>query len=160
MKETALDTSALALQLAQDKRFRKNLLSAVDHSLEAGRRAHRGRLLAAAQRMAADQALQREVRQALADLQRAYGRFESKKRSHKLRNAGLFAVGLAIALWAVRDRLGWSSSQVLPQAEKRPASLEDLSKDELYRRAQEADIPGRSEMSKEEIVSALRAKNH
>lgn len=31
----------------------------------------------------------------------------------------------------------------------------DLTKDELYRRAQEADIPGRSSMNKEELAEAL-----
>ena len=34
----------------------------------------------------------------------------------------------------------------------------DLTKEEL-RRAQEADIPGRSEMSKEQLVDALRARS-
>jgi DNA end-binding protein Ku len=33
--------------------------------------------------------------------------------------------------------------------------LEQLSRDELYRRAQDADVPGRSSMSKEELVGAL-----
>jgi len=33
-----------------------------------------------------------------------------------------------------------------------------LTRDELYERAQEAEIPGRSEMSKDELVEALRAK--
>jgi hypothetical protein len=40
----------------------------------------------------------------------------------------------------------------------RSGSLEDLTRDELYARAQEAEIPGRSEMSKDELVEALRAK--
>jgi DNA end-binding protein Ku len=33
--------------------------------------------------------------------------------------------------------------------------LEDLSRDELYERAQEADVPGRSSMSRDELVKAL-----
>jgi DNA end-binding protein Ku len=33
--------------------------------------------------------------------------------------------------------------------------LEDLTRDELYERAKEADVPGRSKMSKEELVEAL-----
>jgi DNA end-binding protein Ku len=33
--------------------------------------------------------------------------------------------------------------------------LEDLSRDELYERAQKADVPGRSSMSREELVKAL-----
>jgi hypothetical protein len=34
-----------------------------------------------------------------------------------------------------------------------------LRKEELYARAQETDIPGRSEMSKEQLVEALRARS-
>ena len=33
--------------------------------------------------------------------------------------------------------------------------LGELSRDELYERAQEADVPGRSSMSKDELVEAL-----
>ncbi|MFC4060173.1 hemerythrin domain-containing protein [Planomonospora corallina] len=36
------------------------------------------------------------------------------------------------------------------------ADMEDLSKEELYRRAQEADLPGRSSMTKEELAEALQ----
>jgi hypothetical protein len=38
-----------------------------------------------------------------------------------------------------------------------PASLTDLSKDELYERAQSADIEGRSTMSKAQLITALRS---
>ncbi|TML43704.1 MAG: hypothetical protein E6G19_11350 [Actinobacteria bacterium] len=41
----------------------------------------------------------------------------------------------------------------------RAAALEGLTREELYARAQEADIPGRSEMSKQELVEALRVKS-
>ncbi|TMM34702.1 MAG: hypothetical protein E6F93_02695 [Actinobacteria bacterium] len=37
--------------------------------------------------------------------------------------------------------------------------LEDLTREELYERAQAADIPGRSEMSKQQLVDALRVKS-
>jgi hypothetical protein len=37
-------------------------------------------------------------------------------------------------------------------------SLEQLTRNELYRRAQAAEIPGRSEMSKAELIAALRAR--
>jgi DNA end-binding protein Ku len=37
-------------------------------------------------------------------------------------------------------------------------SLEDLSRDELYERAQEADVPGRSSMSKTQLAGALSRK--
>jgi DNA end-binding protein Ku len=36
-------------------------------------------------------------------------------------------------------------------------SLTELSKDELYQRAKKADIPGRADMSKEELIEALEA---
>ena len=35
------------------------------------------------------------------------------------------------------------------------ADLDDLSRDELYERAQEADVPGRSSMTRDELVKAL-----
>ena len=37
--------------------------------------------------------------------------------------------------------------------------LEELTKDELYERARAADIHGRSEMSKEELIAALRERS-
>jgi Rho termination factor-like protein len=37
------------------------------------------------------------------------------------------------------------------------SNLEDMTKDELYERAQKADIPGRSEMTKGELIKALRS---
>ena len=40
----------------------------------------------------------------------------------------------------------------------RNGDLEKLSKDELYERAKEADIKGRSDMSKEELVEALKGR--
>lgn len=39
----------------------------------------------------------------------------------------------------------------------RGANLEDLTKDELYERAQKADIQGRSDMTKDELIKALRS---
>ena len=39
------------------------------------------------------------------------------------------------------------------------AALEDMSRDELYQRAQDADIPGRSSMTKDELIAALAAKS-
>jgi hypothetical protein len=55
-KESAASASALALALAQDKRFRKRLLSAIEHGSEAGRRTRRGLgLSGAAARLATDE---------------------------------------------------------------------------------------------------------
>jgi hypothetical protein len=38
-------------------------------------------------------------------------------------------------------------------------NLEERTKDELYNRAKELDIPGRSAMSKPELVTAIRSAN-
>ena len=45
---------------------------------------------------------------------------------------------------------------IQPDDDGRPASLDDWSKTDLYERAQELDIEGRSSMSKRQLVSALR----
>ncbi|HEY7207184.1 MAG TPA: hypothetical protein VH416_03000, partial [Gaiellaceae bacterium] len=56
VKETAVNASELALLLAQDKRFRKRLLSAIQHGSEVGRRARRETgVMASVRRLAADQ---------------------------------------------------------------------------------------------------------
>lgn len=179
IKENALRASELALQLAQDKKFRKRLLSAIKHSSEAGRRTRRGLgLTGAISRFASDQALQAELRGARDDLQRAYGRLEAKRHTHKLRKLTLLA-GLAslAAVPQLRERVtsvignlpkksqrlcGFANRRRSDDSRKgpsRPRTLEDLTKEELYARAQEADIPGRSEMSKEQVVEALRARS-
>ena len=44
-----------------------------------------------------------------------------------------------------------------PLYRARASNLEDMTKDELYERAQKADIPGRSEMTKAELIKALRS---
>ena len=46
---------------------------------------------------------------------------------------------------------------VEPDESGRPASLDNWTKAELYERAQELDIDGRSAMSKRELIRALRA---
>ena len=43
------------------------------------------------------------------------------------------------------------------EREGRDGDLSRLSKDELYELAKEADIPGRADMSKQELVKALKA---
>jgi hypothetical protein len=42
--------------------------------------------------------------------------------------------------------------------DSRERSLEELTKEELYERAQAAEIEGRSTMSKDELVRALKAR--
>jgi hemerythrin-like domain-containing protein len=48
-------------------------------------------------------------------------------------------------------------TQLLPEAEQ-AGPLIDLTKDQLYELAQDKDIEGRSKMSREELISALRAR--
>ena len=172
-RESAANASALALELAQDKRFRKRLLSAIEHGSEAGRRTRRGLgLSGAVARLATDETLLKELRSARGDLQQAYGRLEAKRRSHKLRNFLVLAVlasfvgvpqlraYLVGVVEKVRQRLPGMeglSRQSSSGDSRAQGSLEDLTKEQLYERAQQADIPGRSEMSKEQLVEALRA---
>jgi hypothetical protein len=179
VKEKVASASALALQLAKDRKFRSRLLSAIEHGLAAGRRTRRGLgLRGKVAGLAADETLLRELRGVRNELEQAYGRLEAKRRSHKLRN---FLVLVALASLAVvpqfRARLGAAFAKVSKvrqsssgvgnsdtrspsdESRTRPRSLEDLTKEELYARAQEADIPGRSEMSKEQLVEALRARS-
>jgi hypothetical protein len=171
---------ALALQLAKDRKFRNWLLSAIEHRSAAGRRTRRGLgLRGTVAGLAADKTLLRELKSAGRDLERAYGRLEAKRRTHKLRN---FLVLVALASLAAvpqfRARLGAAFAKVSKvrrrptgvgnsdtrspsnESRARPRRLEDLTKEELYARAQEADIPGRSEMSKEQLIEALRAKSY
>jgi hypothetical protein len=178
IKENAVSASELALRLAQDKRFRKRLLSAIKHASEAGHRTRRGfGLTAAVSRFASDRALQAELRNARKDLQRAYARLETKGRTHRLRRFVLVA-GLAslAAVPQLRERVTGAIANVPKSRQRlrgpanrarsddssesaaRPRTLEDLTREELYARAQESDIPGRSEMSKQQLVEALRAK--
>jgi hypothetical protein len=180
MKENAASASKLALRLAQDPKFRKSLLSAMEHTSKAGRRTRRGLgARGAVERLATDQTLLRELSGARRDLEQAYGRLEAKRRSHKLRNVMLLGalaslagrpqlrkrVAAAIATASKRgERLADRGNRAARSASSddsptRARRLEDLTKEELYARAQEADIPGRSEMSKEQLVEALRARS-
>jgi hypothetical protein len=178
IKRNAASASELALELAQDKRFRKRLLSAIKHSSEAGMRTGRGLgLKGSLRKFASDQALQAELRSARNDLQRAYERLEAKRRTHRLRRFTLLA-GLAslAAFPQMRERAATVIASAPTHLRRLagparhvrtvsggdssgPRSLEDLTREELYTRAQEADVPGRSEMSKEELVEALRARS-
>ena len=176
LRKNAIDASELARQLAQDRKFRKRLSSAIGHGVKARRRARRELGVAGTiRRLASDERLLRELRSARDDLQQANRRIR-RRRSHKLRNAALLGslaglaavpqvrqrVTAAVSDEKVRrdamDRLKNLRSSYVPDRGGRSGSLKDLSRDELYARAQEADIPGRSEMSKDELVEALRAK--
>jgi hypothetical protein len=179
VKANAASACALALQLAQDRKFRNWLLSAIYHASAAGQRTRRGLgLRGTVAGLAADQTLLRELKSARRDLEQAYGRLEEKRRAHKLRNLLILAVLASVAgVPQLRARLAAvfaNASKVcqrLPvvrnsgtrspsdDSRARPRRLEDLTKEELYARAQETDIPGRSEMSKEQLVEALRARS-
>jgi uncharacterized membrane protein len=98
MKDNAASGKELALALARDKKFRKQLGSAVGHGTAAKRRAaKRFGLMAVAAGLAADDKLRRELATTMQSLQGAWGRVE-KKRSHKLRNTMLVLAGGAGAL--------------------------------------------------------------
>lgn len=170
----------LALQIAQDKRFGKRLFSGVDHSREAWHRARQsGGFPGLARQLAADQALHAELRNARRDLAKAYARVEAQRRNRRMITSlpgltTLAGVASLAAVPQVRDRVSalfarafrggrhlqdLAMSNGLVRGEPRPNILEDLTKEKLYARAQEAGIPGRSEMSKEELIEALRAKS-
>jgi hypothetical protein len=178
VNEHAASACMLALQLAKDKKFRNWLVSAIYHGSAAARRTRRGLGLGAAVAgLAADETLLRELRSARRDLKQAHGRLEAKRRTHKLRNLLVLTVLASLAVPEVRARLDavrakaskirWRPPWIGSAATRspsdaspaRPRSLEDLTKEELYARAQEADISGRSEMSKEQLVEALRARS-
>jgi hypothetical protein len=180
MKLDAASAYAFALRLAQDREFRDRVVSALEHGSAAGRRARQGLgLTGAVVRLASDETLLRELGSLRGDLEQAYERVEARRRtSHKLRNLLLLAALASLAgspqvrarasaalatVWEALRRspmlgnLGASSPST--DSRTRPRSLEDLTKEELYERAQQADIPGRSEMSKDQLVEALRAKS-
>lgn len=171
MKETADAGAALAVELARDKKFRKELLAAVGHGAVAGRQA-RGRIgpLATVNRLASDQALRAELSKVSNSLHRAKGRLD-KKRSHKLRNTLLMAS--AAALVAIPQTRRWLTAQIaklrtgthasggssVPHAEAdadadKPISR--MTKDELIERAREEDVEVTDDMTRDEVYEALR----
>jgi hypothetical protein len=65
------------------------------------------------------------------------------------------ALGAALAfLLRNRDAAVGMRDQT-PLNRPRGSNLADLTKDELYERARKADIPGRSDMTKDELIKAL-----
>jgi uncharacterized membrane protein len=111
LRDNAASGKNLALALSRDKKFRKQLLSALGHGAVAKRRAIRNiGLTAAATRFASDKQLRRELSTMSKNLQGAWGRVE-KKRSHRLRTTllvvggGAAAVGLLRSRGRIRDRL-------------------------------------------------------
>jgi hypothetical protein len=173
-KSNAASAANYAVQLARDDKFRRLVLSAIEHGAEAGRRTRRSLGLAGAlTRLATDQALLKELQGARRDLMQARERLERKRRSHKLRRLIVLASLAALAaipqvrerfIAAIRDaarRLRSQKDSTHSGDNAVPAGrrLEDLTREELYARAQEVDLPGRSEMSKDQLVEALRSLN-
>jgi uncharacterized membrane protein len=90
----------LATSLAKDRKFRRELLSAIGHGTKAQRRASRKLgFIAAATRIGTDPKLKREVARMVSSLDRAWQRVE-KKRSHRLRNTFLVLGGVGGAIAA------------------------------------------------------------
>src|SRR3954469_6948352 len=103
LKDSATSASEFAASLAKDKKFRKELLSAVGYGTRAQRRASKKvGLYATAMRFKDDARLRRDVERMVTSLNRAMGRVEMK-RSHKLRNT-LLVVGLGGAAAAAATR--------------------------------------------------------
>src|SRR5256714_10747755 len=94
LKDSAASASEFAAALAKDKKFRKELLSAISQGTVAQRRAARKvGFYAAMRRLKQDPKPRREVNRMVTSLDRAFSRVE-KKRSHKVRNTLLFVGGV------------------------------------------------------------------
>jgi uncharacterized membrane protein len=109
LRENAASASEFASSLAKDKKFRKELLSAISHGTIAQRRASRKLgFIAAATRLGSDPKLKRELNKMVASLDKVWSRVE-KKRSHKLRNfiliVGIGGGVVAAAMPKVRNKL-------------------------------------------------------
>ena len=86
LKQNAASASEFASSLAKDKKFRKELMSAISHGTVAQKRAARKvGFFAAMMRLGNDPKIRREVNKMVSSLDKAWTRVE-KKRSHKLRN--------------------------------------------------------------------------
>ena len=109
LRDNAASVTDFASSLAKDKKFRKELLSAISHGTIAQRRAS-GKLgfVAAATRLGSDPKLKRELNKMVASLDKVWSRVE-KKRSHKLRNflliVGIGGGAAAAAMPRVRNKL-------------------------------------------------------
>jgi hypothetical protein len=164
VKGQAASTAALAIELAKDKKFRKRLLSGLEHSSNAARRTRRALgITGALIGLAHDEQLARELKSAREDLRRAYQRIERRSRRRKLLKLLAFAaLAASFRSTASRQKISTlvtdrSNPPTSAPSGTPPSSLEDLTKEELYERAQQADIPGRSTMSKDQLITALRS---
>src|SRR3954453_6991453 len=100
LKDNAASATDFATALAKDRKFRKELLSAMRHGTIARRRASsRIGFVAAVTRLSTDPKLRYELRKMTKNLDRAWSRVE-KKRSHKVRNTIFVTVGMGGAIAA------------------------------------------------------------
>jgi uncharacterized membrane protein len=103
LRDNASSATDFASSLAKDKKFRKELLSAISHGTIAQRRAARKvGFFALATRLSRDPKLKRELKKMVDSLDKAWSRVE-KKRSHKLRNL-LLLVGIGGAAAAAASK--------------------------------------------------------
>jgi uncharacterized membrane protein len=114
VKDGAVATADLAAALAQDKKFRKQLLRTTQHGIRAKQRAAaRIGIVAAIARLARDEELREEARQMAQHAQAAWARLEKKRtRSHRLRNFLLILVPAAGAAAAAAKKKPQLSSKV------------------------------------------------
>ena len=126
LKDNAASASEFASSLVKDKKFRKELVSAVTHGTKAQRRAARKiGFFAAMTRIGNDPKLRRELNKMVASLDKAWARVE-KKRSHKLRNL-LIALGIggAAAAAASRPEVRSKVSNAVPTGGPSPRTIEE-----------------------------------
>jgi uncharacterized membrane protein len=96
-KAGADDGATVARDLAQDKKFRKEIAAAIRHGAAAREQARlRPGLKATMTRLASDEQLRNEIREVTAHLAKARTRLQ-KRRSHKLRNTMLLAGASTVA---------------------------------------------------------------
>jgi uncharacterized membrane protein len=108
LKDNAVSATELATALAKDRKFRKELASAVGHGTVARRRgARQVGFVAAVRRLSTDPNLQSDLRAMVKNLENAWTRVE-KKRSHRLRNTVLVVVGVG----------GATAAAAVPQARR------------------------------------------
>jgi uncharacterized membrane protein len=135
LKEGIAGTADLAAALAQDQKFRKQVVKAVTHAVAArDRAASRVGMRAAAERLATDEALREELSELTHNLQAAWARLQ-RKRSHRLRNTLLVLAGsgaaATVAVPQVRRRL----------SQRLPSSVPGMRRAQVIDHAIEVDVP-------------------
>jgi hypothetical protein len=95
LKANAVNATEVAAAVVKDKKFQKQIASAVAHATVARRRARRRKFAVATTigRLSADPILRGEVRAMVRHLEQALDRME-RKQSHKFRNSLLVAAGV------------------------------------------------------------------